>query len=467
MSERPHRMLDRTTIRIVLIYAAAAAVWIPLTDRLLQLWKLDAETLTRFQAFKEWLFVIVSALLLAWLIQRHVEESQRERRQTEETLSTHLNQISTVFDAINAVIYVCDMDTNQIIYLNRFGESLYGSNWQGQICHAFIHQEPEEYCEFCKRDQLVIDGVPQPPCITEFRNGRNGRWYQRIDRAIRWTDGSLVRMELLIDINEQRALERVKDDMISSVSHEMQTPLTAMMGFTEFLLEHPTLPAEEQKNCLETLCRETSRLNDLIGAFLDLQRMQAQAMTYDFRTLDLEALLREAATLYAGSSRVHQVSLDLAVHLPPVWGDEGRLAQVFGNLLSNAIKYSPQGGRVVLAAHQAGGSVEVSVRDEGLGISADARERIFDRFYRIDNSDRRRIGGAGIGLALVKEFVTAHGGSIRVDSVPGEGSTFIVVLPVASQTEDSTQDRNMVPDRLPRLPPQSAQRALQTSDTEL
>ncbi len=433
MPHRNRRLPDLSPLRIVLIYATLSILWISSSDRLLSFLEQDAAILTRIQTYKGLFFVVVSSLLLAGLIRRHVGESVEARRHTEEALRTNLNQMSTLFDAISVVISVSDMTTKRLIYLNNYGELLHGAGWQGKSFHAFIHEETEAELsgESCPDELLVIDGLLQPPCITEYRSRRNGRWYQRIVRAIRWTDGALVRMELLVDINEQRALERVKDDLLSTVSHEMQTPLTAMLGFTELLLEHPELSAEERRSCLETLQKETARLNDLITSYLDLQKLQGHSTPYDLLPFDPAPLLREAAALYAGGSKSHSVTVEAPERLPFVLGDEMRLAQVLGNLLSNAIRYSPAGGRVVLAAVSTGENVEVTVRDEGLGIPADAREKIFERFYRVDSSDRRRIGGTGIGLALVKEIVAAHGGSIRVESILGEGSAFTVVLPVA------------------------------------
>lgn len=427
--------LNRAALKTVTLYVVISSIWLLLSDWLLESLALAPAWHIRLLTLKEWPFLAASALFLYWLMGRHYAAMAQERQQSEDKLRTQLTQMSTVFDAINAVIYVCEMDSDRIIYLNGFGETLFGTDWQGQICHDFIYQEPNRLCETCHRGELVIDGIPQPPRTTEFRSSVNGRWHQRIDRAIRWTDGRLVRMELLLDINEQRELERMKDDMISAVSHEMQTPLTAMLGFTEFLLDHPDLPETERISCLETVNRETSRLNELIGAFLDLQRMQAQAMTYQFESLDLGPLLDEAAHLYGGASQSHRISLELAKELPPVRGDLGRIAQVFGNLLSNAVKYSPQGGTVQIIAGPVGDCVEVRVRDQGLGIPDEDRDKIFERFHRVDNSDRRRIGGTGIGLAVVKEIVTAHGGTIRVESIHGVGSDFIVTLPVAHDTQ--------------------------------
>ena len=232
------------------------------------------------------------------------------------------------------------------------------------------------------------------------------------------------------DITERKEMEQMKDEMISAVSHEMRTPLTAMMGYTEFMLDNE-VPTDQQKEYLQIILRETERLNELIGNFLDLQRLRSRGQTFTCQPLPLQPLLEETAALFAGVSQRHHITLDCPPDLPQVCGNEKHLRQVFNNLVSNAVKYSPKGGEVRLAARREKDSVVVTVRDEGIGIPPQALERIFERFYRVDNTARREFGGTGLGLSLVREIVTAHGGKVWVESTLGKGSTFFVSLPVA------------------------------------
>jgi signal transduction histidine kinase len=256
------------------------------------------------------------------------------------------------------------------------------------------------------------------------------RWYQCTDRAIRWTDGRLVRLEIAVDISERKEMEGMKDEMISAVSHEMRTPLTAMLGFTEFMLENE-IDADQRRTFLATIHKETARLNELISNFLDLQQIKARQTSYRFRPVALPHLLRDAAALFAADYDRHRITVDCPFDLPPIQGDEKRLHQVLANLISNAVKYSPQGSHVALGARREGEMVTFWVKDEGMGIPPELQERIFDRFYRRDNTDRRLVGGAGLGLALVREIVSAHGGRVWVESTPGKGSTFYVSIPAA------------------------------------
>jgi signal transduction histidine kinase len=284
----------------------------------------------------------------------------------------------------------------------------------------------------------VQNGEPQPPCVWEFQNCLTGRWYQCTDRAIRWPDGRLVRLEIAVDISERKEMEGMKDEMISAVSHEMRTPLTAMLGFTEFMLENE-VAADQRRAFLATIHKETARLNELISNFLDLQLIKARQTTYRFRPIALPSLLQDAAAFMAADYDRHRITVDCPPDLPSVRGDEMRLHQVLSNLISNAVKYSPQGSRVTLGARREGEMVTFWVKDEGMGIPPELQERIFERFYRCDNTDRRLVGGAGLGLALVREIVIAHGGRVWVESAAEKGSTFYVALPGVPDNDTSHQ----------------------------
>jgi two-component system, OmpR family, phosphate regulon sensor histidine kinase PhoR len=351
-----------------------------------------------------------------------------ERKKSREALQTQFSQLATIFDALNAVVYVAEFETGRILFLNRFGESIFGKDWQGKRCFEVFQEGQVIFCSFCTNDLLVKDGEALPPHVWESLNTRNGRWYQCSDRAVRWTDNRLVRLEVAIDISEHKAMERMKDELVSAVSHEMRTPLTAMLGYTEFMLDNQVTP-EQQQEFLQTIHHETERLNELIGNFLDLQRLKLRPEPPDFTSLQVEPLLNETTDLYGATPHKHRIVVDCHPDLPPILGNADQLHQVLVNLLSNAVKYSPEGTTITLGAKRDTEYVIIWVRDEGIGIPADLQEKIFERFYRIDNTDRRMVGGAGLGLALVREIVTAHNGTVSVESSPGRGSTFSVRFP--------------------------------------
>lgn len=405
-------------------YALVAGLWILFSDKLLDMLVRDRDILTRLGTYKGWCFVAVTAGMLYLLIGRYLGELRRK----DEALHNQSRQLTTIFDSVNAVIYVADLTTHEILYLNRFGAALFGQDWQGKRCCEILQAGEADPCSFCTGESLVANGEPQQGYAWEFQNSVTGKWFQCLDRAIRWTDGRLVRMEIAFEISELKEMERMKDELVSAVSHEMRTPLTAMLGYTEFMLDNE-VPPEKQKEYLRTVYNETERLNELIGNFLDLQRLKMRPEPYNVRHLSVETLLSEAATLFGAIPQKHRLAVGCPADLPQLVGNEGQLHQVLVNLLSNAVKYSPEGSAITLGARREGEGVIIWVRDEGIGIPAELREKIFDRFYRIDNTDRRMVGGAGLGLALVREIVTAHSGQVWVESAVGQGSTFYVQLP--------------------------------------
>jgi signal transduction histidine kinase len=359
-------------------------------------------------------------------VDRELREAveRRGRREAVQGLKTQFEQIMAIFDSMQALVYVSDMETRALLFINRAG-GLAG-DLVGRPCHEVLHDSPTP-CPFCTNDKLLVDGIPGPPHIWEYEEKETGRWYQCIDRAIRWPDGRLVRLEIAVDITERKNMEQMKEEMLSAVSHEMRTPLTAILGFTDYLLTEETSP-EQTKSCLTTIYRETERLNELIGNFLELQRLKARAEQPPLRPVPVPELLDFAVQLFRGASRHHHIRVDCRADTPPVLGNRDQLHELLANLLSNAIKYSPDGGEVMVRSENTAEGVVLSVRDQGIGIPAPLLERIFDKFYRVDNSDRRRMGGTGLGLTLVKEIVLVHGGRVWVESTPGAGSTFFVLL---------------------------------------
>lgn len=370
---------------------------------------------------------------LAPAIERELRDAaeRRKRREAEIALNRQFNQFRTIFDSMNAIVYVSDLHNHEVLYMNRYAVALFGDDWQGKACFKVFQAGKDVPCDFCTNPRLVIDGVAQPAMTTEHRNTINGRWYQWTDRAIEWTDGQLVRLQIAVDITEIKEMERLKDEMLSAVSHEMRTPLTAMLGFTEFLLDND-VDRQAQREIIQTIHKETDRLSDLIGSFLDIQRMKDESGSLVFKEIAPREILEEGARLFAHSRELHKIIIDCEDNLPKIRGNGEKIHQVMINLLSNACKYSPEGSRITLKAAAHSGEVLFCVQDEGPGIPLEVREKVFERFYRIDNSDRRMVGGTGLGLALVKEIITAHKGRVWIESNSPAGCRTCFTLPSAN-----------------------------------
>jgi two-component system phosphate regulon sensor histidine kinase PhoR len=237
------------------------------------------------------------------------------------------------------------------------------------------------------------------------------------------------------DITEIRNVERMKDDFLSTVSHELRTPLTSIKGFVSTLLTDTDnfFDADQRREFYEIMDTECDRLTRLIDDLLNISRIeQGRAMQINWEQVDLASVVRKMIATQLPIAKAHELVMDFADDFPTIAGDPDKLGQVLTNLVDNAIKYSPRGGKVVVTGRVAEGgkAVQISISDEGIGVSPEHLPRLFDRFYRVDNRDNREIGGTGIGLALVKALVEAHHGTVTVDSEVGQGSTFMVTLPI-------------------------------------
>jgi signal transduction histidine kinase len=238
------------------------------------------------------------------------------------------------------------------------------------------------------------------------------------------------RDELLAQNELLRESERHQRDLIGMVSHELRTPLAAVLGFTALLLQRD-YGAEERRRYLEIIDAQARRLARLAGDFLDVQLLEGGGLTLVREEFDLGELVREQVRLFFTGQSEHPYELELPDEPVVVHADRDRLSQVVGNLLSNAVKYSPNGGTVHVAVSGAEGEALVRVGDEGVGIAEGDTDRIFEKFFRADDT-ASTVGGTGLGLTVAREIVQTHGGTIEVESEPGHGATFTVRLPAAA-----------------------------------
>jgi signal transduction histidine kinase len=234
------------------------------------------------------------------------------------------------------------------------------------------------------------------------------------------------------DVTAERDAERLKDDFFGLVSHELRTPLTSIIGYTELLAEVEAENLSDQgRRFLAVVERNSRRELSLVGDLLLLTRITAGTFEIELGQADLTELA--ASTLEAARPLAEQAGVELSLESSKRWvvdGDPHRLAQVVENLVSNAIKFTPRGGRVQVRVEGGPGSTALEVSDTGIGIDEEDLGRLFDRMYRAGEAERRHIQGTGLGLTIVKAIIDAHEATIAVSSVPGEGTTFRVELPV-------------------------------------
>ncbi|MBI3965537.1 MAG: response regulator [Chloroflexi bacterium] len=249
---------------------------------------------------------------------------------------------------------------------------------------------------------------------------------------------------LLHDVTAERDLARTKDDLMAMVSHELRSPVTSIVGFAKLLLGSDC-SGPERTEFLQLIADEGSRLTALVDEFLDLQRLERRRDSLRTAPEVLAELVEHAIATVGPDSR-RPITPQLDASLPPVLADGMRIHQVLVNLLTNARKYSPGGGAIEVAAHVSGNFVEISIRDQGLGIPSEALPRLFEQFYRVHRHEESEITGTGLGLTICRQIVEAHGGRIWVESDgPGQGSTFAFTLPIAVEQPTG-----------PPVPPQEA-----------
>jgi signal transduction histidine kinase len=239
--------------------------------------------------------------------------------------------------------------------------------------------------------------------------------------------------ELEAQNEELRQGERLKSQLVSIVSHELRTPLTSILGYTTLLRKRDFDRAETDR-FLDIIHLQASRLESLVDRFLDGEHVEAGRIELDDELLDLKPLLLTEAQLVSDKVSKHRVEVAIGAERLPVRGDRDRLAQVIGNLLTNAVKYSPDGGLVEVVGEVAGDVLRLEVRDEGIGVPEVHRSRIFTKFFRGD-ALQSGIPGTGLGLAVSREIVEAHGGRIGFSSRPSGGSSFWVELPLAAEAD--------------------------------
>jgi PAS domain S-box-containing protein len=386
---------------------------------------------------------LLSALLLGWCLR--VEQTSRQRarslaasnlalgqqsdarQRAEETLLQFAAIVESSDDAIMATT-----PEGQILTWNPGAERLYGYTRDEMLGKhvSLLHARKELESVLMERIGRG-ERVSQLETVKLTKDGREIDVSLTISPILDLKGRMIGASRIGRDITDRKVVDRMKDEFLGTVSHELRTPLTAIKGFIELVLDGDAGPVPDtQREFLEVASRNADRLGALINDILDVNRIESEGLKIRKEPTDLAAVLEDVLSTFRVMAHTKGIALRQEIAtLPKVMGDAARLVQVFTNLVSNAIKYTPK-GEVGIRAISIDGGVEVVVYDTGIGLTKEEHGQLFTKFFRGRNPIVTESGGTGLGLVIVKAIVETHGGSIGVESLPGEGTRFRVFLPV-------------------------------------
>jgi len=356
---------------------------------------------------------------------KKVEETLREN---EEKLKNSELRYRRLFETAQDAILILNGDTGQIIDANPFIKDLLGYSIEELLGKNLWHigEFKDTLASKISSQQLQDDG-----------------YIRYEDLPLVTKDGRIIAVEVVAnsyhvdhikviqcnirDITERKKAEQVKDEFIGMVSHELQTPVTVVIGAIHTALTEGISP-EDAKMLLEDAVSAAESLSNLVSNLLELSRVKANRLSIKKAPIDVSETIRRIIEKYKDFSPDHEIVADIPVPLPLVPGDELRIERILINLIENAVKYSPNGGQITVSAQHHDGYITVSVKDNGIGISLADQARIFQPFERLETS--RGTAGVGLGLAVCSRLIEAHGGKIWVESELGQGSTFSFTLPL-------------------------------------
>lgn len=307
------------------------------------------------------------------------------------------------------------------------------------LAHAFPSDVGKHYLEVLRDPELndliqstLADKKGHRRSLSPL--GQPGKTFQVQSSLVQYpSSGGEGVIVVFHDVTDLKRLERIRQDFVANVSHELRTPLTTIRGYVEALQDGELENRFQSKQFLQIIERHTQRMEKIVSDLLLLSEIESPDRMLRKESLRLAELISSAAEALRpmAESKKQTLQLKIPAELPFILGDSQKIHQVVVNLLSNAISYTEDGGYIAVEVRGTEKGVEVSVADNGIGISPEHLPRVFERFYRVDKGRSREEGGTGLGLSIVKHIVEAHGGWVSVESQPGQGSRFCFFLPQA------------------------------------
>jgi two-component system phosphate regulon sensor histidine kinase PhoR len=352
-------------------------------------------------------------------------------RERMETITEDRNKVLAILRSMVEGLVAVDRD-QRIVLINSLAARLLKAPPTGSSVGQRIW-EVTRVQEVCNLVEKTLQSGRDHESELRIPTGRNDQIVEMCSSPLRAAEGATVgAVVLLHDVTDQRRLETMRRDFVANVSHELKTPLTAIRGLVETLLDDPDMEPDIRRRFLEKVNTQSGRLTALVTDLLALSRLESEEEQLKRRHLDLR---RPIADSYERNQSDFEAAgltadLEMASAPVPVLADAEALAQMADNLMQNAVRYTPEEGRITVRVKHEGETALLEVEDTGIGIDPRHHARIFERFYRVDTARSREIGGTGLGLAIVKHIAQAHGGQVSVESEPGEGTTFSVRIPI-------------------------------------
>jgi two-component system phosphate regulon sensor histidine kinase PhoR len=322
------------------------------------------------------------------------------------------------------------------VRLNAAAAHVLGSTSADVVGQPFVVASRDHDLAALLNGALAMD----EPRTATVAFGRDGRVLEASAQAFSG-GGERLGLMVLRDVTELRRLERVRREFVANVSHELRTPLASIRAVVETLENGAADDPVVAREFFSRIIGEVDHLVGLVDELLDLARLESGRTVLTVEVCDpVDMLKRVAERLRPQVERAGLViRVEAATDLPQVWVDRSRIEQVLINLIHNAVKFTPEGGEIVVDTGVTEGMLQVSVRDTGVGISAEELPRVFERFYKTDAA--RRSAGSGLGLAIARHIVQGHGGTIWAESTPGRGATFSFTLPLATPPDGASASR--------------------------
>jgi len=349
--------------------------------------------------------------------------------------SKTLNALESILNGIDAMIYATVPKTGEILFINDLMKEHYGIKGSGigLRCYEVFQEGLSELCEFCPCHRLEND--PDSIIVWEENSTLTKRTYRNTDRLIKWVDGSVVHLQHSVDVTEitatreqAQAASQAKSDFLANMSHEMRTPLNAIIGMT--LIGKNTDDLNKKAHALNKIGDASAHLLGVVNDILDMAKIEADKLELFPIEFKFKQMIDKVISVihFRADEKKQTITVSLDKKIPEfLVSDEQRLAQVIANLLSNAVKFTHVGGKIKLSVTLENMTkskclLHFEVMDNGIGVSLEQQERLFEAFEQIDKGTSREYGGTGLGLSITKRIVELMDGEIWMDSVPDKGT---------------------------------------------